>query len=404
MDLRYGEQTLAVTVPAHADILSVNEPVLQVNQDRFIQDFSTFLPAQMPAGPIAIVVADKTRLCDYPRILSWLTELLLTQGARSEQIRFYIAYGTHARQTDAESLTAYGPLYAKFPFIHHQSTDLGQFVDLGRTRSGTPVRIRRELVEAALIITVGAISHHYFAGFGGGRKLLFPGLGEQEAIYRNHRLFLDTHTRDLSRGCRSGQFEQNPVATDLEEINALLPHYLSIHGLLDSHGQVVAFHCGNSYQHFLTACAEHDQNYRCKIRRRYPLVLASAGGFPKDINFIQSHKAIDNSSDFVEDGGHLILLAQCRDGIGSTTFLPYFEIGDRNSAFETLLKHYSGNGGTALSMMAKSQRISISLVTDLEQSLCTRIGVRHISLAEVELMLRRKENMALIPNSSMLIR
>lgn len=404
IELRYGEQTFSCTVPVQADILTAREPVQQVDWEHLSLEFRGLLPERIPEGPIAIVVADKTRLCDYPRVLPWLTQLLLDQGAQAGQIHFYIAYGTHARQTEAESLAAYGPLYHQFPFIHHQSTDQGQFVELGQTSHGTPVRIRRELTEAGLIITVGAISHHYFAGFGGGRKLLFPGLGEQEAIYRNHRLFLDTQTRQLARGCRAGQIEHNPLANDLEEIHHRLPPYLSIHGLLDSHGRVVAFLCGNSYRHFLEACAEHDRNFRCPVEQRYPLVLASAGGFPKDINFIQSHKAIENSAAFVEDGGHLIMLAQCRDGIGSLTFLPYFELADRNAAFDALLARYSGNGGTALSMMAKTGRISISLVTDLDEALCARIGCRRIAMVEVERLLAHQGKMAIIANSSMLIR
>ena len=117
-------------------------------------------------------------------------------------------------------------------------------------------------------------------------------------------------------------------------------------------------------------------------------MLASAGGFPKDINFIQTHKAINNSATFVRDGGQLIILAQCRDGVGSTTLLPYFDMATPEAAFAALLTHYSGNGGTALSMMAKNERISIALVTELDESLCNRIGVRRISLKEVEPIMR----------------
>lgn len=401
--LRYGEHVLACTVPAEAHILTPNEPVYQVDRPRFIRECSALLPEQIPTGRIAIVVADKTRLCEYPLVLPWLTQLLIERGASGAQIRFYIAYGTHTRQTDAESLAAYGPLYNQYPFIHHQCLDKGQFMTLGQTRRGTPVRILRELLNAALIITVGAISHHYFAGYGGGRKLLFPGLGEQEAIYRNHALLLDAAARSLSPACRPGQLEQNPVAEDLEEIHHLLPSYLSIHGLLNSHGQLAALRCGNSYRHFLAACAEHDQSFRVCRQQRYPLVLAAAGGFPKDINFIQTHKAINNSAAFVRDGGQLIMLAQCRDGIGSSTFLPYFDMADSDAAFSALLARYSGNGGTALSMMAKNERIDIALVTDLEQSVCNRMGIRRISLIKAEHILGKQRHMAIIPNSSMLI-
>jgi nickel-dependent lactate racemase len=402
-NLRYGEQSLSCPIPEHADILTVNEPQQTVVRQNFDRQLSALLPDPLPVGTIAIAVADKTRLCNYPLVLPWLTEMLLQKGAAKKQIRFFIAYGTHARQSDAESLATYGPTYATFPFIHHECTTPGGFVDLGRTSRGTPVRIHHELVKAALIITVGAISHHYFAGFGGGRKLLFPGLGEREAIYHNHRLFLDPHTRDLAEGCRAGQTTGNPIAEDLEEIHNLLPPYLSIHGLLNSLGQVAAFRFGGSYAHFLDACGEHDHAYRSQSKRRYPLVLASAGGFPKDINLIQAHKAIDNAAGFVADGGTLLMFAQCRDGVGSTTFLPYFDFPTRHAAFDHLLGHYSGNGGTALAMMAKTKRIHLCLVTELEHAICRRIGCHRLTLAEAVQKLQETPALAVIANSSMLI-
>ena len=403
LDLPYGEHTLACQIPDHADILGAREPEQRINRTSFDRQLKALLPDRPPSGPIAIVVADKTRLCDYPRILPWLTETLFQLGVTAEQISFYIAYGTHARQSDAESLRAYGPTYRAFPFIHHRCTEPGLFVETGTTSRGTPVRIRRELTTAALIITIGAISHHYFAGFGGGRKLLFPGLGEREAIQHNHRLFLDPISHDLAAGCRVGQMAGNPIAQDLEEVHDLLPPYLSIHGLLDSQGRVAMLWFGRCYQEFLEACQEHDRNFRSPVNRRYPFVLASAGGFPKDINFIQVHKAIDNAAGFVADGGTLIMLAQCRDGIGSTTFLPYFDFPDRSTAFDHLLAHYSGNGGTALAMMAKTARITIDLVTDLDDRLCRRIGCRRIMLPEAEQLLSEASELAVIANSSMLI-
>ncbi len=263
----------------------------------------------------------------------------------------------------------------------------------------------RDLLSASTIITIGAVSHHYFAGFGGGRKLLFPGLAEQQAIFCNHRLFLDPDRRTLSPGCRSGRVKGNPIAEDLAEACALLPPHLSIHGLLDSHGQVAAYRFGRKYGDFLDVCREHDHYFQAETDRQYDLVLASAGGYPKDINLIQAHKAIDNAAAFVRDGKTLILLAQCRDGIGSSTFLPSFERGSKTAAFDSLLHAYSGNGGTALAMMAKSERIRLCMMTDLDPSLCQRIGIRAVDQQTVAIQLHQcPRDLAVIANGSMLIR
>ena len=88
-------------------------------------------------------------------------------------------------------MNAYGKIYYKYTFIHHDCSDTGDMTTLGTTRRGTPVTLRRDVLQSTLLITFGAISHHYFAGFGGGRKLLFPGLAARESIYHNHSLFLN---------------------------------------------------------------------------------------------------------------------------------------------------------------------------------------------------------------------
>ncbi|MBM9613908.1 DUF2088 domain-containing protein [Desulfobulbus rhabdoformis] len=403
VNLCFGEGTVPFDVSLQTRFLDPHEPENKVDLGRLSLELRALLPSSLPPGPVAIVVADKTRLCGYPRILPWLIDLLLSCGISGKQICFYISYGTHIRQSEEESLACYGETYRQFHFVHHESEDRGQFVTLGTTKRKTPIRIRRDLLQAGFIITVGAISHHYFAGFGGGRKLLFPGLAEREAIWANHRLFLDSSIQGLAPGCTSGQLLGNPLAEDLKEIDEALPHYISIHGLLGSDGQVVDYRCGRSYTDFLDVCKIHDHHFRLPNDKKYSLVLASAGGFPKDINFIQSHKAINNAAGFVEDGGHLIVLAQCRDGIGSTTFLPYFALGGAKRAFAELEKCYSGNGGTALSMMAKTRRIRISLLSDLSSELCRQIGVSSISTDQAQAALLHDNNAAIIKNSSMLI-
>src|SRR6185503_15976952 len=91
-------------------------------------------------------------------------------------------------------------------------------VDLGRTSRGTPVWVDRGVVEADLRVLTGRISHHYFAGFSGGRKSILPGVSARATIVANHRLVLD-----FSRGCRvhdrvfGGNLVGNPVHEDMVE-------------------------------------------------------------------------------------------------------------------------------------------------------------------------------------------
>jgi nickel-dependent lactate racemase len=354
---------------------------------------------------VALVLADKTRMCGYPEFLPVLVDTLENYGAPRDEITVFIAYGTHGRQTDEECLSSYGDTYKKLRFIHHDCLDNNCFVNLGKTLRATPVLIRRDIVDADFLITFGAISHHYFAGYGGGRKMIFPGLGQKEAIYHNHGLFLDQDRHTLSPFCQSGILDKNPLAEDLAEYETFLPADLAIHGILDSMGNVCDLLPGIGTDHFRKACAQHGKNCEIVSTREYDLVNASCGGYPKDINFIQSHKAIDNAAKFVRDGGRLIVLAECFDGVGSKTFLPWFDMGDWGKAFNKLSENYHGNGGTALSMMSKLQRIKILLVTKLSDAVCETMGVEKISIDRAKMHVKQSSgSLAVIPNAGVLVK
>lgn len=404
---KYGDSTCRIQVPDHAVPLRIKEPVRQIDMDRIQSQWALDLPGPFSkSAKISIVVADKTRLCEYHSFLPALVQVLEQNGAVPSNIQFFVAYGTHARQSDTECRAAYGNIYDTYRFVHHDCTDRNLFSRIGTSPKGTPVLIRKDLLKSNLIITFGALSHHYFAGYGGGRKLLFPGLGYKSDIYLNHSLFLDRAEKNLSRGCMPGNMKNNPLASDLREIDTFNPvPRISIHAILNSRGQVCELITGKNYSDFLNACKKLDTCYRADTQTQFETVIASCGGFPKDINLIQSHKAINNAALFVKDGGSLIILAQCRDGEGSHTFIPYFKTPGFKDAFAMLEKTYKGNGGTALSMMAKTARINIFLKTDLDDIICRTIGVTKIDKDSIETMLNTdSQDTAYIENASLLIR
>lgn len=405
-ELKYGSRVLSFEVPGNTTFLSIREPEYTISKESFYTNFLLRLPTtSQDLSRVGIIISDKTRLCGYPHYLPWLVDVLEKSGAKKENITFYIAYGTHPRQTDEESVNAYGKIYFKYRFIHHDCSDAGAMTTLGTTRRGTPITLRKDFLQSTLLITFGAISHHYFAGFGGGRKLLFPGLASREAIYHNHSLFLNLPSRTLEPGCQSGVLEGNPVAEDLHEIDNILPQRISIHGLLDSHGKVCQLHIGSAYSDFLGACNQHNTFFKSTVKGVYDCVIASAGGYPKDINFIQAHKSVHNAAAFVKDGGKLIILAECRDGIGTHTFLPLFRAGGWDKVFDKLSEKYEGNGGTALAMMAKAKRIQIHMITDFDEETCNLMGARKTDAKEAgRLISEEKGTVAVIENASMLIK
>lgn len=397
--LKYGNSFLEIHPPGGNRLIETKPTGNIPDKKSFSRELSALL--KEGAGTAGIVISDKTRVCEYRKFLPWLIEVLKKKGLSRSSIRFYIAYGTHPKQTEEESLRVYGRTYKDYEFVHHDCDDAGSMKELGRTSRGTVVRIRKDILDHDIIILFGVVSHHYFAGYGGGRKLLFPGLAGREGIYHNHRLFIDFDNMKLREGCRSGNLENNPVAEDLYEIDRLMPGKIIINGIPGDGGKISKLMMGTGYDDFILACKTYDKLYRIDGELKYDNVIASAGGYPKDINFIQSHKSLHNAASLVKDGGNLFLLGECRDGLGNNEFLDIFR-GSRKEIFNRLYEEYSGNGGTALSLLSKTDRINVYMVTDLEKNICDTLQIKKIGRDD---LIARSENLtgstAIIENASM---
>jgi lactate racemase len=406
ISLKYGRGQIPLSLPSHSILLGYKEPDDEIKKTDFQNDIQRYLPQNnYRYKDIAIVVSDKTRLCGYPQFLPWLVDVLLQHGAQKENICFYIAYGTHPKQTEAESLNSYGSIYQEYKFVHHNCDDFNIFKNCGNTHFGTPITIRNDILKSTLLITFGAISHHYFAAYGGGRKLLFPGLASRKAIYHNHGLFLDKKLQSLAIGCQPGNLDNNPIAEDLKEIDSFMPPKVSIHAIMNASGIACKLIIGKSYNDFVSACKVHDSYYRHNSADQYSMVVASSGGYPKDINFIQTHKSIHHAAAFVKDGGTLLVLSECIDGIGSDYFMKYMVAGSFEAAYAILDNNYEGNGGTALSMMIKTKRIRICMLTSLDEDTCKQIGVIKLNKEEVQrILLEEGGSIAVIQNANILVK
>ena len=175
--MKYGSLEIPLTVSGETFRLSHIEPQVSTGPDELRALLASQLSASLKGvSDVGIVVADKTRLCEYPIYLPIISSFLIEAGIPPPHITFYIAYGTHATQTEEECLASYGETYKQFQFVHHNSRAREDFQTLGNTSRGTSILIARSVLQHDLLISFGAILHHYFAGYGGGRKLLFPGL------------------------------------------------------------------------------------------------------------------------------------------------------------------------------------------------------------------------------------
>jgi nickel-dependent lactate racemase len=203
--------------------------------------------------------------------------------------------------------------------------------------------------------------------------MLFPGLAYYKTIEQNHKRSISS-AGTFNKNCKSGVLKNNPVYEDLKQVVDLCPPVFSICIMLDEKGKIIAAKSGNIISAHKAVSELVNKKYRIKIKAKSDLVICSAGGYPKDINLIQTNKTIYNSYQAVKPGGVIICLAECPEGIGSKTFLNWFGY-DKAALKKNLLKNYSLNAQTALSVIEKSKSVRIILVSKLDPELVKKMGM-----------------------------
>ncbi len=189
----------------------------------------------------------------------------------------------------------------------------GQFQYSGDTSRGTPVYFNKLVTEVDHIICTGSVVHHFFSGFGGGRKAMLPGVSAYETVRRNHSMMLDPDAV-------IGKLDGNPVYHDqVEGVEMCRPSFL-INAVLDEQKRFLKFFAGDYITAHREACKFVDQVYGAEVKQQADLVIASCGGYPKDINVYQVQKTMDNAWCAVKEGGVVIILGECREGSGSAQY------------------------------------------------------------------------------------
>jgi nickel-dependent lactate racemase len=329
-----------------------------------------------PGEHVVIVTSDITRYTGSEYYLPILVEELNQCGVEDRDIEIVIALGIHRKQSPAEHRKILGELIGRISVHDHECDDPGQLLDLGRTSSGLPVQVNRRVMEADRLIVTGTIGLHYFAGFGGGRKSLVPGVASRETCMATHfAIFNPPEQGGRNAKACTANLDGNPVhQAILEAARMIKPDFL-LNTVLTSGKQIARVFCGELEQAHLAGCELARQMYTAPLDQPADLAVVSCGGHPKDINFIQAHKALDYGVNAVRPGGTLILLAACPDGFGNATFFDWFNYEDLD-IFEKALRHrYEINGQTAFSTLYKARHWRVILISECSSQQTSRMGM-----------------------------
>ncbi|GAB4251609.1 MAG: nickel-dependent lactate racemase [Thermoleophilia bacterium] len=276
--------------------------------------FREFLDAS--DGPILFLVNDATRPTPTHKVIE-----ILMDDLYGHDVDFLVATGSHKAPGEDELEQILGRDARTHWYGHvfsHNARNADDLEYLGETTRGIPVWVNRRALEAERIVAINSVEPHYFAGYTGGRKSIFPGVAGFETIQANHSLALNPEAEIL-------RLDGNPVHEDMEEcVDIFLEksggkRIYSIQMVLDQQHRIHSVHAGELRQSFKSAVSHADEHYVVDVPEPADIVV-SVATYPMDYDLYQSQKAIENGSLILKDDGILILVSKCRHGIGDETF------------------------------------------------------------------------------------
>ena len=267
-----------------------------------------------PGQTVCFICNDPTRVANSYDFMPVLVDEMNRLGVPDENMKILFSLGTHRNMTHEEMVEAVGENVASRLKMYNSDCHIDEdFRYFGQTSRGTPVLIHRHLCDVDHIILTGTIVHHYFSGFGGGRKAILPGCAAMETVRKNHSFMLDPNAglgRTVGNPCYEDQMEG--VARFAKGRSLFL-----FNAILNAKHEFLRMFAGDYIEAHQEACRFVNEVYGAEIEREADLVIGSCGGYPKDINVYQMQKTMDNTALAVRKGGVVILLADCEEGSGS---------------------------------------------------------------------------------------
>jgi len=322
-----------------------------------------------PGESFLFVVPDATRRTACGQVINLLVRRLIANGTAPHEMAVIFATGIHRAVTEEEKQTILTPFIAqRVKTLDHNPRDLMQIVRMGETSNGITVELNRAVTQFDHVVLIGGASFHYFAGFTGGRKLICPGLASAKTISATHKLAFDCENHDRRAGVGTGLLDKNPVHEAFVEAASFAKPAFAVTTIVNDEGDAIDLFCGDWISSHRAACDAYAERNAIRISEKRDVVVVSCGGWPYDINMIQAHKALEAASRACTDGGTIVMLAECSEGLGHSDFLNWFFSADSSDLAKRLCESYQVNGQTAWSLLRKAERFKVEIVTGLGEN------------------------------------
>lgn len=402
ISLKYGDSAVELVVPDGFHVQYINPIPLPKEAEQCANDPMLALEHALdnpvgsprleqivrPGDTCAIVVSDVTRLwVGTKHFLPSIVRRLNNAGVPDDDILIVLARGTHRTNNSEEIKQIIGDdLAARLKVVQHDPD--GPCTSVGTTSRGTSVQISAHAAACDKLILTGGVVHHAMAGYGGGRKSIVPGIAARSTVQSNHLWVIDSNKPAIREGVGSARTTGNPLHEDMMEAAALASPDFLVNAATDAMGRFAGFFAGHWEHAWQAGCDLVDSMYCVPCSGRADVVIASCGGFPRDISIYQASKSFYNAWMAARPGGTIILACEARDGGGGDEFFSWFSHPTIEECHRALTERFTVAGYLAFLVYLIAVKHNVILVTDLDEQLVKKMHMTRVLPGDIQSALR----------------
>jgi lactate racemase len=266
------------------------------------------------ARRVVITIPDLSRACPNDLILPALLDELNSGGVPDDGITVLVGCGLHRTTSPEEKTALAGGEASARVRVEDAQGQQSPMTGLGTTSLGCPVRLHPGVAAADLVISVGVLEPHQYAGYSAGVKGVAIGCAAEETIVWTHSPAL------ISRnGVELCSLEGNPFQETLREVAAATRLRFAVTAVMDDAGGLAAVAAGDPVAVQRRLAGSFAPAWLNETADPYDVIVAGVKA-PKDDSLYQASRAATYialaAHPALVDGGLLLLCADLPLGPG----------------------------------------------------------------------------------------
>jgi nickel-dependent lactate racemase len=378
----YGETEICADIPTENYLGKVEpKPKPQVSQsleemasEAFRKPLGNLSLKELvkPQDTVAILVDELTGKLHLKALASKLLNELEAGGVEPSNVTFIFGRGLEKPYEAEEVRGLLGEISEKYQFkIHNPHDSSLELAEVGSTSRKVKVFLRRDFMNFDVKIVLGVVKPHSYAGYSGLGQTVLSAAGSLRNLTRSYTLYGNLDSR-------VGKLEGNPLQQELLEISNIAKLSYGVHVVCHWDGSPVKVFAGRPEETFKAAVKFFEETFSSRIEGKARLVIVSPGGSPYDSSFENAYDALECAVEAVEDGGGIILAAECvKEKIDSKFLLWLQEAKSPEKAEEVFKQKFEYGFHRVVRLRKLQKKFRIHMVTGLPETIVSKlIGFR----------------------------